>query len=100
MRSAHQLVQPSMPKSVSLALFWQFAHRAQAARADIHCTRSTIDFDTTAMYIEHETTARSVLRKRYIVAVHGFALAYVTTTCSHFYIPPLQCHGVNYYSLC
>jgi uncharacterized alkaline shock family protein YloU len=35
------------------------------------------------MYIEHETAARSMLRKRHIVAVHRFTLANVTTTCSH-----------------
>jgi len=67
----------------ALAHFWQLAHGAQAASADIHCTWSAVDRDTTALHIEYEAAASPMLRKWHIVAVHWLALTYVTTTCWH-----------------
>lgn len=66
-----------------LAALWQFAHRTQAACADIHVFGVTIDLDTTALNVEHEATACAMLRVRHIIAIHRLALADVTTTCSH-----------------
>lgn len=68
---------------VLLANFGQLAHRAQAACADIHVFEGAVDFDTTALNVEHKTTARAVLRKWHIVAVHRLALTDIATTCCH-----------------
>ena len=64
-----------------LAHFWQLAHSAQTASADIHCPWLAVDLNTTTLHIEHKAAAGSMLRKWHIVAVHWLALTYVTTTC-------------------
>jgi len=70
-----------------LSHLWHFAHRAQTARADIDGTRSAIDFETAALYIEHKTTTCSMLRVGNIIAIHWLPLTDITTTCGHFYLP-------------
>jgi hypothetical protein len=63
-----------------LSCLWQLAHGSQATSADIHVALNTIDFNATALYIQHKAAARAFLRKINIVAMHRFAFAYFTTT--------------------
>jgi len=44
-----------------LLRFWQLAHGAQAARANVHIARDAIDFKTAMLHIQYETTARALL---------------------------------------
>src|SRR5689334_614371 len=44
-----------------LTRLWHFAHRAQAACADIHIAQCTIDLETTALHIKYEATACTML---------------------------------------
>ncbi len=74
--------------ALKLMLLWYLAHSAQAARADIHCTRSPIDFEAAAMYVEYKAAACTMLRKRYVVAVHRLTFTYITATCGHCSLPP------------
>ena len=64
----------------TLAHLWQLTHCTQAACADIHITWGTIDLDATAMHVKHKATARAMLRKWNVIAIHRLALADITTT--------------------
>jgi len=44
-----------------LALFRQFAQRAQTASANIHCFHGPIDFHATALHIQHKAAAGAAL---------------------------------------
>ncbi len=65
----------------------QLAHRSQAARTDVDVARCTVDLKTSSLHVEHEASACAMLRMWYIVAIHRLSLAYITTTCRHFYPP-------------
>jgi hypothetical protein len=58
----------------------QLAHGSQAAGADIDRAHNAVDFNAAALDIQHEAAARALLRERHIVAMHGLAFAYFTTT--------------------
>jgi hypothetical protein len=58
----------------------QLAHGSQAACADIDRAHNAVDFNAAALDIQHEAAARAMLRERHIVAMHGLAFAYFTTT--------------------
>lgn len=66
-----------------LAGFGQFAHSAQAARADIDGAGPAINLNATTLHIEHKATACAMLGKWYIIAIHRLALTYITTACWH-----------------
>src|SRR6266700_68151 len=63
-----------------LPRLWQLVHGSQATSTDIYFAPNTIDFDTTALYIQHKATSRALLRKINIIAIHRLAFAYLTTT--------------------
>jgi len=63
-----------------LSRLWQLVHGSQATGTDIYCALNTIDFDTTALYIQHKASTCALLRKINIIAIHRLAFAYLTTT--------------------
>ena len=58
----------------------QLVHGSQATSTDIYSVLNTIDFNTTALYIQHKASSRALLRKINIIAIHRLAFAYFTTT--------------------
>src|SRR5260370_13886481 len=58
----------------------RLVHGCQAACADIERAHNAVDFNAAALDIQHEAAARALLRERHIVAMHGLAFAYFTTT--------------------
>ncbi len=69
-----------------LSCLWQLVHGSQATGTDIYCTLNTIDFDTTALYIQYKASSSALLRKINIIAIHRLAFAYLTTT-GHITLP-------------
>ena len=67
----------------NLAHFWQLAHRAQAACANVHVPCYTINLKATALHVKYKATARTMLRKWNVIAVHWLTLANITTSCRH-----------------
>jgi len=63
-----------------LSCLWQLVHSSQATSTDIYFALNTIDFNTTALYIQHKASSRALLRKINIIAIHRLAFAYLTTT--------------------
>ena len=73
---------------------WQLVHSSQATSTDIDCTPHTIDFDTTALYIQHKASSSALLRKINIIAIHRLAFAYLTTT-RHITLPLYFIYGLG-----
>jgi hypothetical protein len=80
-------VQPHLvPFADELPCLWQLVHGSQATGTDIDRACNTIDLDAATVHIQHKTTARALLRERHIVAMHGLAFAYFTTTRHIFFL--------------
>src|SRR5260370_42331228 len=69
-----------IPFADELSCLWQLVHGSQATGTDIDRACNTIDLDAATVHIQHKTTARALLRERHIIAMHGLAFAYFTTT--------------------